>query len=296
MKRIYADLLLLAAALVWGLAFYFQKNAMAHIGPLLFIGLRAAVSAFALAPLAWRERAAKGPSPRRFLLIVAMGGFAFLTAGFLQQAGIVTATVINAGLLTSLYVVMVPLMVWLVHRRAPLPVVWVGVALAFAGSWLLGGASFGGLSTGDWLVAVSTVGWAMHILVTEAAARQGRPFGYTCLQFALVALVAIPVALASEGGSLAGIAAAWPDILFVGLVSGALGFGIMAIALAHAPPAEATIIMSLETVFAAMAGILLLGERLSPLGWAGAGLIFVAVLVVQVGRFRSRRGLIPPVA
>ncbi len=284
--RLRADLLLVCAAALWGTAFYFQKSAMAHIGPMLFVGLRSLISALALAPFALRETRIVQGSTSGIVGLSAGGGLAFFAGGVLQQAGLVTATVINASFLTALYVVVTPLLFWIVYRRTPQPLVWAGIAVAFIGSWLLGGGTIGGFSSGDWLVAASALGWAVHILVTEKAARTGRPILYTALSFAVVALIALPIAALTETIDPSAILAAGQSLLFVGLLSGALSFAIMAVALRHSPPAEATVIMSMEMLFAALAGYLLLGERLQPIGWLGAALIFCAVLIVQFGRLR----------
>lgn len=281
MTRVRADLLLVLAAAIWGLAFYFQKGAMAHVGPMLFLGLRAAVAAVALAPSVIRERSNTPDASRQVVRFALGGGLLFLLAGSLQQWGLITATVINTGFLTSLYVVATPLVVWAVKRRSPSRPVWLAVALAFAGAWALRGGSLGGFTWGDWLIAASALVWAGHIVLTGEAGRCGRPLLFTCLQFVLVAALALSLAVALEPIDLAGIGAAWESILFVGLLSSALTYSLLAVALRHTSASEAAVLLSLDTIFAAAAGVLLLGERLTALGWAGAGLILVAVLVVQ---------------
>src|SRR6185295_15527331 len=112
MSRFQADILLLFTALIWGVAFLFQKSATAHVGPLTFLALRGLIAFLALAPLALRE-GRRAPSPARadFYLTSVAGGMAFLVAGWLQQAGLETATVTNTGFLTALYVVITPLIV-----------------------------------------------------------------------------------------------------------------------------------------------------------------------------------------
>ena len=114
MNRLNADLILLAAAAIWGLAFLFQKSAMAHVGPLTFIAARGALAALALAPLAWREhaRAARDHAGAGFCRSPCGGGLLFFVAAWLQQAGIRTATVTNTGFLTALYVVITPFIAW----------------------------------------------------------------------------------------------------------------------------------------------------------------------------------------
>ena len=289
MTRLRADLLLLFAAGVWGLAFYFQKSAMSHIGPFLFIAARASVAAIALAPLAMlelRRRAneSEGPAigqPGLVKLGLLGGVFFFLGAAF-QQVGLQTATVTNAGFLTGLYVVITPLIIWIMARRAPSAVVWTAVSLAFAGTWALGGGTVAGFSHGDALIAICALFWAIHMVVTSRSPRFGAPMMYTCVQFATVAAMAAIAAFLFEPISAEGLVKASGSILYVGLLSSALTFTLLAIAMKHTPASEAAVLVSMETLFAALAGALLLGERLPPIGWFGAALLFAASLLVQL--------------
>jgi drug/metabolite transporter (DMT)-like permease len=222
------------------------------------------------------------------------GGLAFFVAAWLQQEGIRTATVTNASFLTALYVVLTPFVAWGWSGKVPNPVVWPAVALSALGTWLLGGGSVGAFSRGDLLVALSAFFWAVHVVVTGRASAFGRPIGFTALQFATVALLAASGAALFESTTLAGLAGAAVDIAYVGLLSSALCFTILTLALQYAPPSEAAVIVSTETVFAALAAYVVLGERLTAMGWAGAVLILAATLLLQIGtalgpRWRRRR-------
>jgi drug/metabolite transporter (DMT)-like permease len=283
MSRLHADLVLLFAAAVWGVAFVFQKSAMDHIGPLTFVAARSMLAALALAPLAVREHARSDVSLRPgFWLIAFGGGAAFFIAAVLQQAGITTATVTNTGFLTALYVVITPFIVWGWSGKAPSPPVWPAVAFSALGTCLLGGGSLGAFSAGDALVAASAFFWALHVVITGRASAYARPIGFTALQFAWVAAFAVLGTMLLETVSIGDLQRAAIDIAYVGLLSSALTFTLLTMAMQHTPPAEAAIIVSTETVFAALAAYLLLGERLAPNGWAGAALILIATLLVQL--------------
>ena len=248
MSRLNADIALFAAAGVWGVAFLFQKSAMAHVGPLAFI------------------------------------------AAWLQQEGIRTATVTNASFLTALYVVLTPFVAWGWSGKVPNPVVWPAVAMSALGTWLLGGGSVGAFSRGDLLVALSAFFWAVHVVVTGRASPFGRPIGFTALQFTTVGALAATGAAAIESTTLAGLAGAAIDIAYLGLLSSALCFTILTVALQYTPPSEAAVIVSMETVFAALAADLVLGERRPAIGLAGAARILAGVLLLQFGTaLRSRR-------
>jgi drug/metabolite transporter (DMT)-like permease len=283
MRRLQSDLILLFSAAIWGLTFLFQKSALHHVEPLTFVAARCALAALALAPLAARERNSAGaPAETGFLTTAVGGGIAFFLAAWLQQAGLETATVTNTAFLTALYVVLTPFLSWALTGKTPARVVWAAAGLSAVGTWLLGGAGIGAFERGDLLVAASAVFWAAHVVITGQAAWLSRPIGFTCLQFAVVSALAGSSAALFEDISLTGLVAAARDIIFVGLLSTALTFTLLTVALKHTPAAEAAVIVSLETVFAATAGYLALGERLTGAGWVGAGLILLAVLTIQL--------------
>jgi drug/metabolite transporter (DMT)-like permease len=284
MSRLQADIALLFAAAVWGLAFVFQKSAMDHIGPLAFIAARGTIAALALAPLALREsrRAAASSQGGGFWGIAAMGGTAFFLAAWLQQAGIRTATVTNTSFLTALYVVITPFIAWGLSGKVPNRVVWPAVFLSALGTWLLGGGTLSAFSSGDGLVALSALFWAIHVVVTGRASVFRRPIAYTAVQFAVVAMLGAAGSSLIETTTSTGLRLAAMDIAYVGLLSSALTFTLLTVALQHTPPSEAAVIVSMETVFAALAAYVMLGERLGPIGWAGAACILGATLLLQL--------------
>jgi drug/metabolite transporter (DMT)-like permease len=282
MRRIHADLLLLACAAVWGLSFLFQKSAMSHIGPLTFVAARGLVAALVLLPFVIAEnRRAEVPIDGRLLVLGAWAGGAFLMGGFLQQSGLETTSVINTGFLTALYVVATPLVGFLITRRAIEPVTWPAVVLSFVGLWLLGGGTLGGFAHGDLLVAASTVFWALHFVLAGLAAPLARPALFTALVFVIAGLLGLVGAFLTELVSAAGLRAAALDILYVGVVSGALTFTLLTIALRATTPTEAAIVISTDTIFAALGAWIILGERMTATAGVGAVAILAAVLLVQ---------------
>jgi drug/metabolite transporter (DMT)-like permease len=184
-------------------------------------------------------------------------------------------------------VVITPFIAWVAMRRRPNALVWPAVALSAAGTWLLGGGALSAFSGGDGLVAASAAFWAMHVVIVGQAAVHARPIAFTCLQFFVVATCAALAASWIEPLALLGIAAAGPDILYVGVLSSALTFTLLTVALQYTPPSEAAVIVSLETLFAALGAYWLLGERLPNIAWIGAGLILLATLVIQMGSTKT---------
>jgi drug/metabolite transporter (DMT)-like permease len=129
---------------------------------------------------------------------------------------------------------------------------------------------------------LSAVFWAVHVVVTGRASVFRRPIAFTAIQFAVVAVLAVPFSAFLETTTLAGLHGAAVDIAYVALLSSALTFTLLTVALQHTPPSEAAVIVSMETVFAAAAAYLLLGERLVAIGWVGATLILGATLLLQL--------------
>jgi threonine/homoserine efflux transporter RhtA len=148
--------------------------------------------------------------------------------------------------------------------------------------WLLGGGSLATLSRGDSLVAASALLWALHVIITGIGARLDMVTTFTAVQFVVVALLAGINASFIEPLSLDAMVRAAPDLLYVGILSSALTFTLLAVALRATRAAEATVILSTESLFAAFGAFLFLGERLQFIGWLGAGTIFIATLVVQM--------------
>ncbi len=283
MRRFHADLILVACAAIWGFAFLFQKSAMEHVGPFTFVAARSVVACLALAPLAFLEgRGDAQPINSGMPRVAVLAGVAFFSGAAFQQVGLITATVTNSSFLTALYVVLTPLVAWVLMARRPTLVVAAAVMLSFVGTWFLGGGSLSAFQRGDWLVAISALFWATHVVCMGLAAPLGRPVLFTALQFAVVAVLAAAIAILTETISLAGLGRAAVDIAFVGLLSSALTFTLFTIALRHTSPTEAAIIVSTETLFATLGGYTFAGDRLSALGMFGAALILAAILLVQL--------------
>lgn len=288
MPRQTASFLVLFAAFLWGLSFYFQKEAMAHIGPLLFTGLRGAIAAIALLPFALRECRQSGDGIRAISRFGMLGGSVFLVAGGMQQAGMIHATLTNTAFLTALYVVVTPFLLWLLRGEQPGIRVWASAGIAFTGIWLLGGGTLAALSNGDLLVAASSLFWALFMVVTSATSKFGKPLLYTFIQFVTVAVLALPLAAWYEDVNSDAIMAAAPSLLFVGAVASAFTYAVMANVVRFIEPSRAAVLLSTEVLFAAGLGYVLLGERLGAINWLGAALVFAAALLVQLAPPRTK--------
>lgn len=308
MKRWQADALLLGVAAIWGLAFVPQSWGMASMGPWAFTGVRFALGLLVVLPLAWREQrlaagragavAVDGPGaasssdagqaavasssgPPRWLLLTGLGMLIFLGAA-LQQVGLVSTSVTHASFLTALYVPLVPLLAWAIFGRRPHPLVWPAALGCVVGTWLLTGAGEVHLSVGDAWVIASSLPWALHVvLVGWAAGRLGAPYTVAAAQFAVCSVLSLIVAAFSEPLTWAMLQGAAGALAYTGFISVGVGYTAQVLAQRHTREADAALLLSSETVFAALFGAWLAGDRLSPSGWAGCALILICILLSQ---------------
>ncbi|MAY63703.1 MAG: EamA family transporter [Rhizobiales bacterium] len=291
MSRAAANLVLLLAGAIWGMGFVAQSTAMEAVGPLIFIGLRFLVAAVFIAPFAWFE-ARKAPAPLKagdmtgFVVI----GLALFASIVLQQYGLTITSVTNSGFLTGLYVVMVPILSFLVLRISPHPLVWPAVVMAFSGIWLLAGGDLIALNAGDMLTIACALGWSIQVLlIGRYSAQSGRPIALSLVQFAICAALGLSSALVFEDIAVASITAALPEILFAGIFASGIAFTLQVVGQRYTTAPQAAIFLSTEAIFAAIFGAILLGERIPPVGYLGGAMIFAAILLVEVGPIYLRR-------
>ena len=300
MTRSRANLVLLSVALIWGLAFVAQAEGMAGVGPLTFTGIRFLLGAVIVLPLAWREWQQRSAQhvPARVADALGIGalGVLLMLGATLQQVGITGTTVTNAGFLTALYVPLVPLLAWLLLRTRPHWSVWPTSLGCLAGSWLLSGEQTLAPAAGDLWVIASSLFWALHVLfVGRIAERIAAPFLIACGQFLVCGMGSLLGGALTETITLGGIQTALFPIGYAGIVSVAIGFTAQVIGQRHTQPPDAAIILSSETVFAALFGYLLMGERLQAGGITGCALILACIILVQIAplqvtRQRARAG------
>ncbi len=282
MRAAHANMLLVGCAVIWGVSFLFQKTAMNHVPPLQFIAARCALAALVLAPFAWMERGrADAGTGEGLIRAILLAGGVFFGAAFLQQRGIVTASVTNSAFLTSLYVIVTPFLAWMMLGQQPARTMWIAVLLSVLGAWMLGGGGPAAYGMGELAVVLATVLWALHVIVLGWAAPRGNPITLTAGQFAVVAVLAFLGALVFETPDLDGLARASTEIIYVGVLSGALTFTIFTMALRRTSATAATVIASTEAPFAAIAAYMVLGEKLSIVSALGAMLMVAAALVMH---------------
>ncbi|WP_082461325.1 DMT family transporter [Devosia sp. Leaf64] len=294
MSRPLAALLLLLCTMFWGFAFVAQKSAMGTMGPLSFAGVRYILGGLLVLPLAlgeWKRR--KVTLTRNNWLLIGVLCFAFFMGSCLQQAGLASTTATNAGFLTGLYVFFVPLIGLVFLRVRPHPIVYVGVPMALVGIYFLNGGGISAFNQGDWLIVLSAVFWAMHVLSLGHIAKEtGLPIFVSAISFLVAGVVALAIAVPTEAPTLAQISGVWVQLAYAAVLSTAVGFTLQAVGQQYVPPANAAIILSAESLFAALGGAVVLGDRLPAVGYAGAALLFAAIVLVEaVPALLARRQL-----
>jgi drug/metabolite transporter (DMT)-like permease len=256
------------------------------VGPFTFNGVRFALGSLSLLPLLWletrRPSAGKERSgTRKMLYGGALAGSALFLGASLQQAGLVYTTAGNAGFITGLYVVIVPIL-GLRYRQRPDAGTWIGAVMAAVGLYLLSVTEQFTIAFGDLLELAGAFFWACHLLILGWLSPRMPVIRLACLQYACCALLSLAVALVFEPFALAAIRAAALPILYGGLGSVGIAYTLQVVAQKDAPPAHAAILLSLEAVFAALGGWLILGETLSSRGLIGCALMLAAMLISQL--------------
>lgn len=287
MSRLQANGLLLLAAIIWGTTFVVQQVGTGGLEAMTFTGVRTLVGACAIFPLAFRQFKKVHSEERSFSTVDWLGigstGLVLFTAAALQQYGIFHTTVTNAGFLTAMYVPLVPIISFTILRRRVHWSVWPAAVFCVAGTYVMTGAEGLDLRVGDLWVLGSSLFWALHvILVGTMAVKTRAPLVVACGQFFICGLSGMVMGLLIEQPVAADFSGAILGILWAGLMSTGIGFTLQVVGQRYTHEADAAIILSSETVFAAIAGFIFLGERLSLGETSGALMIFLGILAVQL--------------
>jgi len=283
-----ADCLLLITAMIWGFAFVAQRVGMDYVGPFTFNAVRFALGSLSLIPLILllKKRQSK-PQSRGNISVLKGGllaGVALFAGASLQQAGLVYTTAGNAGFITGLYVVIVPIL-GLFWRQRPHTGTWLGAVLAAVGLYFLSVTDTFTISFGDLLVLTGAFFWAGHVLLIGWLAPQTNSLKLASAQFAVCSLLSFLTALFFEIITFEAIWQAAVPILYGGLGSVGIAYTLQVIAQRDAHPAHSAIILSLEGLFAAIGGWLLLNEILSGRGLFGCALMLAGMIFSELSVF-----------
>lgn len=288
-KSLTANLLLILTAAIWGFAFVAQRVGSQYVGAFTFNGIRFALGALSLIPLIIfldkrKEKIDESKNQRNFKNTLIPGilvGMILYIGATLQQVGLFYTTVGNASFITGLYMVFVPIIgIFLKHKIGKNS--WVGVILAIIGLYLLSINENFSISYGDFLEVIGAIFWAVHILTIDNFTKRVDPLKLSFIQFATCSILSLTTAFIFEDITMTGISSALIPILYGGLLSVGVAYTLQVVAQKNAKPSHAAIILSMESVFGAIGGAILLGETMSGRGYVGCGLILAGILVSQI--------------
>ena len=273
-STIKADILLLVTALIWGTAFVFQKKSMQHLGLLHFNGLRFLLGSLALTPVtlfSLRRFPGSRPQTSTYVIGSLLAGTVLFAGACLQQAGLAYTTAGNGGFITGMYVILTPIFGLAFGKRTGLGT-WCGGLLALSGMYFLCITDGLSLNRGDLLVLCSAFFWAFHLLIIDRFVIRMNPLVLAQAQFAVCGILSLCIGLIVEPFSVESIFLALDSILFCGLMSTGVAYTLQVIAQQRANPAHASILLSLEAVFATCAGWFI-GETLTGQALFGCSLM-----------------------
>lgn len=284
-----SDLILLLAAVIWGFAFVAQRIGMDYVGPFTYNGVRFALGTIMLLPFLFFNasktepliRAVNQADRRKIILGSLMTGLFLFGGVALQQLGLQQTTAGKAGFITGLYVVFVPIVGLLFGQRSHLSM-WIGAILSVAGLYLLSMTSTFIIAPGDKLVLYCAVIFTFHVLFIGWLSPMMDSFLLAVIQFAICALLNLVIAFAIEPVNLSSILQAWLPIAYGGILSVGVAYTLQVIAQKTAHPAYASIILSLEAVFAVLGGWMILHEQLNQRMIVGCLLMLAGMMVVQM--------------
>lgn len=291
------NFLLMLAALIWGSAFVAQSVGMDYLGPFSFNCVRSFMGSLVLLPVIWfmdrqrkgtaeqGEQKAEAETKEQNKKVLLYGGLCcgvILTLSTsLQQIGIKYTTAGKAGFITALYILIVPLLGLILGKKVGNKT-WLGVALAVAGMYLLCIKEGFSISYGDFMVLLCALVFSLHILAVDYFSPRVDGIRLSCIQFFVCGCISAVPMLVWEHPEISQIIRAWQPLAYAGVLSSGVAYTLQIVTQKHLNPTVASLLMSLESVFAVLTGWLVLNERLSPKELLGCVLVFTAIILAQL--------------
>lgn len=278
--------LLFLTAIIWGFAFVAQKVGAQYVGAFTFNGIRFALGALSLFPVIMlfeKEKQTKESFMKTFKA-GSICGIVLFIASTLQQMGVeITNSAGKSGFITGLYTVFVPIAAFLFMKKKTNILTWIGAVLAVGGLYLLCMTGNEKVGIGDLVLLIGTVFWTIHILAIDKYMIDGiSPLRFSQMQFAACAILSIICALIFEDISFAGIKSALIPICYGGFMSVGVAYTCQVLGQKEADPTFAAIVLSTESVFGAIGGVILAGETMTVSAYIGCGLIFAGIVLSQL--------------
>lgn len=289
------NFLLMLAALIWGSAFVAQSVGMDYLGPFTFNSVRSFMGSLVLLPVIWfmdrqkkaeaaRQKNMEGTKVQQRKVLLTGGvccGIILTVSTSLQQIGLQYTSAGKAGFITALYILIVPLLGMFLGKKAGIKT-WIGVALAVVGMYLLCIKEGFSISYGDFMVLLCAFVFSLHILTVDYFSPKVDGIRLSCIQFFVCGCISAFPMLLSEHPTLHQILQAWLPLAYAGVLSSGVAYTLQIITQKHLNPTVASLLMSLESVFAVLTGWLVLKERLSMRELLGCVLVFAAIILAQL--------------
>lgn len=286
-NKLQGSIFLLLGTVIWGFSFIAQSVGMAQLGPFAFQSIRCLLAVLFLLPITlafdrgnWRASMQKWKNPQLWRVGL-ICGCALFAAATLQQLGLLYTDAGKAGFLTAMYIVLVPI-IGLFRRKKPSRAALFSVALAVVGLYLLSCMGAAGINRGDLLLLGCALAFSVQINCIDALAGSLDGIRLNCIQCLVVAVLSAPFALALETVHLENILACWLPLAYSGILTMGVAYTLQILGQKRLEPTTASLIMSLESVFAALGGWLILHETMTPWETLGSCLVFTAVVVSQL--------------
>jgi drug/metabolite transporter (DMT)-like permease len=290
--KLRANLLLLVAAMIWGFAFVAQRVGMDYLGPYSFNGIRFALGALSLLPVLFffrTNRSAAGrddKGKKQSWQVGMLAGLILFIGASLQQIGMLYTTAGKAAFVTCLYIILVPIAGIFLKQRVSSGT-WIGSILVVTGLYMLCVKEGFSISYGDFLEVIGACFWTAHILFIDHFAQQIDTLELAFFQFITCAILSLGTAFIVETITFAAVLGAIIPLLYGGLCSVGIAYTLQIVGQKQAEPAHAAIILSMETVFAAVGGYWILGEHLTKIEFLGCIFMMSGMLLSQLKNTQS---------
>ncbi|MBC7088367.1 MAG: DMT family transporter [Tissierellales bacterium] len=289
-KQIQSNLLLLLTAAIWGLAFVAQRVGMDYIGPFTFNAVRFFLGSISLTPVIriFYSNKSDRKIDEKVIKYGIIAGCVLFAGSSLQQVGLIYTTAAKAGFITSLYIILVPIIGIFIGQKTSSNI-WIGAVVAVIGLYLLSVKEDLTIGFGDLLQLIGAFFWAMHIILIGEFTNKVNPLRLSQIQFATCSLLSFITALLFENIEISSIFEAYAPILYGGILSVGVAYTLQVVAQKNAKPGPAAIALSMEAVFAVIGGILLLNESLDIRGYVGCGLMLIGMIISQLDAFKPNK-------
>ncbi len=287
-REVKSVLILLLTAAIWGLAFVAQRVGVQYVGAFTFNGVRFALGSISLLPVIYFFSRNKNPQDGDFeeadlkttVKSGILAGSVLFIAASLQQYGLIYTTAAKAGFITSLYIVLVPVLGIFLKQKTHVTT-WIGAVIAVVGLYLLSINESFTIEFGDFLEVIGAFFWAIHIQLIGRFVKNVDAIKLSSIQFATCSVLSMVVALIYEDITMSGLSAALVPIFYGGVMSAGVAYTLQAVGQKGAKPSHAAIALSMESVFAAIGGAIMLEEILPVKGYAGCALMLLGMLIAQ---------------